>query len=69
MTVAEPIFAGIEGARESWWVMGLVSGFLEAIYGHRTVVSGKTTYAAESRVFSFELSEYNPDSRSNRDLA
>ncbi|MGA2198472.1 MAG: hypothetical protein ABSG45_00895 [Nitrososphaerales archaeon] len=68
VTVEEPIFAGIEGARESWWLMGLVSGFLEAIYGHRTVVSGKTSFLAESRVFSFELSEYNPDSRSDREL-
>jgi predicted amino acid-binding ACT domain protein len=68
VTVQEPIFAGIEGARESWWLMGLVSGFLEAIYGLRTVVSGKPRYDAAKKVFSFDLVEYHPDARSAKDL-
>ena len=68
VTVQEPIFAGIEGARESWWLMGLVSGFLEAIYGLRTVVSGRPKFDAAKRAFSFDLVEYHPDARSARDL-
>ncbi len=68
VSVDEPIFAGIEGARESWWLMGLVSGFLEAIYGLRTVVSGRTTFDAEGKVFSFDLVEFHADARSARDL-
>jgi len=68
VTVREPIFAGIPGVTVSWWLMGLVSGFLESIYGNRTVVTGKSTYSAQNRAFAFELVDYNPDSRSNRDL-
>jgi predicted amino acid-binding ACT domain protein len=68
VTVREPIFAGIGEAKESWWLMGLASGFFEAIYGHRTVVVGRPSYDADKRVFSFELAEFSPDSRSNRDL-
>jgi hypothetical protein len=48
--------------------MGLVSGFLEAIYGLRTVVSGRPKFDAAKRVFSFDLVEYHPDARSARDL-
>ncbi len=68
MTVKEPLFAGIPGVQESWWLMGLASGFLEGVYGHRTVVSGRTTFDAKTRAFAFDLVEFSPDSRSNRDL-
>ncbi|MGA2665706.1 MAG: hypothetical protein ABSF83_12270, partial [Nitrososphaerales archaeon] len=44
--VREPIFAGIRDASSSWWLMGLVSGFLEATFGHRTVPSAGTEYDA-----------------------
>jgi hypothetical protein len=48
--------------------MGLVSEFLESIYGYRTVGSGRTKFNAVTRVFSFELVEYHHDTRSNREL-
>ncbi len=68
VSVKEPIFAGIQGAHSSWWLMGLVSGFVEAIYGYRTAVSGRTKFNAETKVFSFDLVEYHPDARSSREL-
>jgi predicted amino acid-binding ACT domain protein len=69
VTVKQPIFGEIEGAKTSWWLMGLVSGFMEAIYGHRTVVSGRPSFVATTKIFKFELVEFSPDSRSNRQLA
>ena len=68
VSVKEPIFAGIKGAQSSWWLMGLISGFLESIYGYRTVASGRTKFNADTRVFAFELVEYHHDTRSNREL-
>jgi hypothetical protein len=68
VSVREPIFAGIQGSQSSWWLMGLVSEFLESIYGYRTVGSGRTKFNAVTRVFSFELVEYHHDTRSNREL-
>lgn len=68
VTVREPIFAGFPAMKTSWWLMGLTSGFLEAIYGHRTVVSGRTSYDEKATELVFQLAEFNPDSRPSRDL-